>query len=248
MDGTLKVDLAYFYSDVENRRLSRSVLGVVLAAHAGLLLALATNRREISLPVEQPIIVSLIAEAAPKADVAPKPLPMQQKPVELRIKPKKNPIKPQAVAAPQDPEPQLVSKAAEDVSVSVPEHKSAPSAAESPAQPPQQRPETARMAEAAPKEEPIEQPSFNADYLDNPAPAYPGLSRKLREQGQVLLRVNVDAAGHPEQVTLHVSSGYARLDERAVETVWRWKFVPARQGSQPVAAWVIVPIQFSLKG
>jgi protein TonB len=47
---------------------------------------------------------------------------------------------------------------------------------------------------------------------------------------------------------MHESSGFPRLDERAADTVRRWKFQPARQGGQPVEAWVIVPIQFSLKG
>lgn len=99
-----------------------------------------------------------------------------------------------------------------------------------------------------PAEAPVEQPRFNADYLDNPAPGYPPLSRKLREEGQVLLRVQVDAQGHPTQVNLHRSSGYTRLDARAGDTVRRWKFVPARRAGQPVEAWVIVPILFSLKG
>lgn len=113
--------------------------------------------------------------------------------------------------------------------------------------------EPVKVAEAQPKNEPakeerIEQPKFNADYLDNPAPDYPSLSRKLREEGKVLLRVHVSADGHPTQVNLHKSSGFSRLDERAADTVRQWKFVPARQGDQPVAAWVIVPIQFNLKG
>ena len=68
------------------------------------------------------------------------------------------------------------------------------------------------------------------------------------EEGQVLLRVRVTAEGRAEQVNLHRSSGFERLDERAVHTVRQWKFMPARQGGKPVDAWVIVPIQFSLKG
>jgi protein TonB len=105
-----------------------------------------------------------------------------------------------------------------------------------------------KPAETVKQEEAVEPPRFNADYLDNPAPSYPPLSRKLGEQGRVLLRVLVTADGVPSQVTLHKSSGYARLDEVAADTVRRWKFVSARQGSQPVEAWVIVPIQFNLKG
>ena len=34
----------------------------------------------------------------------------------------------------------------------------------------------------------------------------------------------------------------------AVDTVRQWKFVPARQGERAIAAWVIVPITFTLDG
>ena len=89
-------------------------------------------------------------------------------------------------------------------------------------------------------------PSFTADYLSNPPPAYPLLSRRIGEQGRVILRVLVDVQGQPARVELRASSGHERLDAAALETVQRWKFVPARQGDQPVAAWVLVPIVFSL--
>jgi len=46
---------------------------------------------------------------------------------------------------------------------------------------------------------------------------------------------------------LKSSSGSNRLDDTAVETVRHWRFVPARQGEEPVAAWVLVPITFTLK-
>ena len=49
------------------------------------------------------------------------------------------------------------------------------------------------------------------------------------------------------EVLLHASSGSERLDASALDTVRRWKFVPARLGSEAVAATVLVPIAFSLK-
>lgn len=92
------------------------------------------------------------------------------------------------------------------------------------------------------------QPRFDANYLDNPKPSYPGISRRLGEQGRVVLRVHVMANGLPQIVQIHTSSGYARLDDSALETVHRWKFVAAKLGNEPVAATVLVPIIFSLKG
>lgn len=91
------------------------------------------------------------------------------------------------------------------------------------------------------------QPRFDADYLDNPKPVYPAISRRLSEQGRVTLRVHVAADGSAAEVTLQASSGSPRLDQSALDTVRRWKFIPAKLGKEPVAAWVLVPIAFSLK-
>lgn len=94
---------------------------------------------------------------------------------------------------------------------------------------------------------PIVLPRFNADYLSNPAPVYPAASRSIGEQGRVLLRVLVSPSGEPEEVVVGTGSGFERLDLAALEAVRRWKFVPARRGVEAVTAWVIVPIQFTLR-
>ena len=85
---------------------------------------------------------------------------------------------------------------------------------------------------------------FDADYLHNPAPAYPSYSRRMKERGTVFVLVQVSAQGNALQVTLHQSSGYDRLDEAALQAVKQWRFVPAKRGTTPVAASVVVPIQF----
>jgi protein TonB len=90
------------------------------------------------------------------------------------------------------------------------------------------------------------QPRFDADYLNNPAPRYPALSRRLREEGVVMLRVYVLPSGLPDTVELKRSSGSTRLDESALVAVRQWRFLPARSGDIAVAAWVLVPIAFSL--
>jgi protein TonB len=241
-----QVDLTYSSSGIEQNRVSQGALGMVLATHACVLLVLVTYQKVLPPVVEHAISVSLIApEARHEQGVAPKPLPVKPQSVETDTKHVKKTVTPKAAVAPKDSEPQLAAKAVDHAYVSAPEQKTAnPVAEAAPSQP-----VLINVAEATPtKEEPVEQPRFNAEYLDNPSPAYPALSRKLREEGRVLLRVRVDASGHPAQVTMHESSGFPRLDERAADTVRRWKFQPARQGGQPVEAWVIVPIQFSLKG
>lgn len=97
------------------------------------------------------------------------------------------------------------------------------------------------------RELPLKAPDFEADYLSNPAPLYPPLSRQLREQGTTSLRVYVGADGRPLVVEVDRSSGYERLDRAAASTVRQWRFEPARQGDAAVAAWVVVPIRFSLR-
>jgi protein TonB len=95
---------------------------------------------------------------------------------------------------------------------------------------------------------PVTPPVFNADYLVNPPPPYPTLSRRKGEEGRVVLRVLVNAAGTAQTVEIRASSGHERLDMAARDTVRRWKFVPARRGAEPVPAWVLVPISFRLEG
>lgn len=88
--------------------------------------------------------------------------------------------------------------------------------------------------------------SYTADYLKNPRPAYPPMSRRLGEEGKVLLRVYVAADGSVSQVTVQNGSGYERLDEAAMRAVKNWKFAPAKKGGASISSWVNVPIVFSL--
>lgn len=87
---------------------------------------------------------------------------------------------------------------------------------------------------------------FDAAYLQNPRPGYPPASRRLGEEGKVLLRVRVTPEGQPAAVDLEKSSNFERLDDAARQVVARWRFVPARRGDEAVEATVIVPIVFRL--
>jgi protein TonB len=48
-------------------------------------------------------------------------------------------------------------------------------------------------------------------------------------------------------VELKKTSGFGPLDQAALDAVKKWRFVPARRGSQTIAAWVEVPITFKLE-
>ena len=93
----------------------------------------------------------------------------------------------------------------------------------------------------------ITSPSVKAAYLRNPAPTYPPLSRRFREEGRVVLSVQVSPQGEAMAVELHTSSGHPRLDSAAKKTVTRWRFIPARRGDTAVTAWVEIPIIFQLR-
>ena len=131
-------------------------------------------------------------------------------------------------------------------------------AAEAPALPatftvppqPAARPEPPPAASPAPSapaaSPPVTAARFDADYLHNPAPAYPLVSRRVGDQGRVLLRVLVNTQGTASVVQIQASSGHTRLDEAASETVRQWRFVPARRGTEAIEGWVLVPIDFRL--
>lgn len=216
---------------------SPGTLAAVLLAHAavlGLLLTQTRTPQPVTMPA--PLFVRLIEPAVtpPAPVVAPPPPPQAPPPPSRPTPPAKLP--PVLTTTPPVPQP---------VAPSAPAPRPPEPAAEAPRV--DAAPTPAAAPVEAPRPAPLVQPRFNADYLDNPKPPYPSISRRMGEEGEVRLRVHVDAAGNAQRVEIERSSGFARLDQAALDTVKRWRFVPARQGDQPVAAWVIVPIQFTLR-
>jgi len=197
---------------------SRRGLALVVALHAIVFWGLV-QMKLVVLPA--PLAVLSVSLLPPAAVVQPKPeiVPPKPKPVAPR---------PQAVAQPVQLAAPIEAPAPAPIAVAP-----APTVVAAPA-----------PVAPAPV---VTQPRFDADYLDNPKPIYPAISRRLAEQGRVVLRVHVEADGRAAEVQLHTSSGSPRLDQSALDTVRRWKFVPARHGQTPTAAWVLVPIAFTLK-
>jgi protein TonB len=84
-------------------------------------------------------------------------------------------------------------------------------------------------------------------YLVQPAPHYPPESRRVREQGLVMLRVLIDESGHAKTVEIYKSSGHPRLDEAARAAVARAVFKPYMDGGTARAAAAFVPVEFTLR-
>ena len=94
---------------------------------------------------------------------------------------------------------------------------------------------------------PVSMPNSEASELNNPKPPYPAISRKLREQGLVLLKACISTGGTLDGLEIRQGSGYLRLDQVALQTVKQWKFIPAKKGSTPIPMCYELPIKFTLE-
>jgi protein TonB len=148
---------------------------------------------------------------------------------------------------------------------------SAPFSTATPTPPqPQQQPAPPKTQEKSPdavQKAPVEQPQqpapaqsssstdsvqttdadYKAAFLNNPKPPYPSFAFQNRQEGTVILRVHVLPSGEVDEVQLARTSGFDSLDDSALNTVKKWKFVPAKQNGKIVDQWVKVPIRFGLK-
>lgn len=93
----------------------------------------------------------------------------------------------------------------------------------------------------------VQLPSSDADYLNNPEPAYPPMSRRLGEHGTVIVRALIGADGIAQKAEVQQSSGFARLDRSAVETALQWRYLPGKRAGVPEAMWFNVPLRFVLE-
>jgi len=211
-------------------------LGAVAGLHALAIFALLNVESVAqSVGLQQPLMVSLLtpSEPAPLREIPPPPPPPPR----------------QQAQPPMQAPPILAAPASAPAveAVAPPPLEAAPLPAVLPAPTPAPPQPVVQAAVTAPAPAQISAPRFDADYLDNPAPAYPPLSRRMGEHGRVLLRVHVTPEGSPAQIEIRESSGFERLDKAARDTVQRWRFVPAKQGDRGVSAWVLIPISFSLR-
>jgi protein TonB len=216
------------YRGVETLQTSdrATAIAVVVALHAAVIGVLVVAQlRAPPPPPETTLSVSFITETAE----SPAPTPPQ----------------PQTPTPPR-PEPRLMATATPTPSpMSAPPIEKVTPQQQAPAPPAPPAPSSAPSANDAPTA--VTPPNFTAAYLNNPLPVYPMASRRKRAQGVARLRVHVNPDGAPDQVLLERTSGHPELDAAALDVVKkRWRFSPAKQGDRIVAAWVIVPLEFSL--
>jgi len=222
-------------------RLPRNIVigGTVVLFHAAALWAVQSGlvRRTVELVVPVEIISELITPPVPpKIEPAPPPPPLEPPaPVKPRVAKKMVPR----------PAPQPVAVREAPPAPNAPTGITAPQ----PPAPPVAAPVAPTPAPPAPPPPAsrIELPTSDADYLQNPKPAYPPMSKRLGEQGKVVVRVFIGPDGLPQQAEVRQSSGYERLDQAARATAMKWRYVPGKRGGVPEAMWVNVPINFVLE-
>jgi protein TonB len=215
-------------------RHSGPYLVIALALHTlVMLLAPSFLPEEPAIPLAQPITVTFEQPATLSVPFVPPPPPATAAPKVPPVpdRPRQSPVPRRAILA----------------VVAQPGAKPAPfTVAESAVAAADERPGAAPPAAAGNAPVPVAAARFDVAYLHNPRPAYPPLSRRLGEEGRVLLRVRVGADGHPLAVDVDRSSSFERLDEAARRAVGNWRFVPARRGDEPVEGSVRVPVVFRL--
>lgn len=209
----------------------------VVVFHVAALWALQNGllRRAVEMVVPVALLSEIIEPPRPKVEPpAPKaPEPVKQ-PVVRRAEPATAPAPPPLPAAAPTPDPIPL----------------APEVAPAPIAP--LPPNTAPVAMApAPPAPPtpvrVELPSSDADYLQNPKPAYPAISKRLGEQGKVVVRVLIGTDGTAQKAEIQQSSGFDRLDQAARTIVLKWRYVPGKRGGVAQAMWFNVPIHFVLE-
>jgi TonB family protein len=76
-------------------------------------------------------------------------------------------------------------------------------------------------------------------------PEYSEEARKAKYQGTVVLYIEVDATGHATKIHVQRSLGLG-LDEKAIEAVKKWTFLPGKLNGKPVTVPATVEVNFRL--
>lgn len=173
-----------------------------------------------------PLFVSFVAPDVPKADpeppAPPPPQPKPRPPTPARLITSERPVTtPAEFVAPPAP---------------VDEQPLAPSAVEAPAAP----------AAAAPSGAATPKVITAVQYVRPPHVEYPMASRRLGEQGRVVVRVLIDRNGQAERVELHQPSRYPRLNDAALKAAREALYRPYSENGEPLVVWALVPVLFEL--
>jgi protein TonB len=239
------------------------LLSLIVLAHIGALWAITSGAPKSSSQQATKVVSAFMVQAAPaapavvetpppptpqppppkpepKPEPKPKPKPKPKLKPKPRIEPKPKPAitpPPEEPTPPPPPPEPVVAAAPSTAPVTAPVASmptEVPARGEAPvtAAPPPAQPKTITSGVA---------------YLRPPAPKYPLLSRRMGEEGKVVLRVLINERGRADRIDVHQSSGSARLDQAAREAVELSRFKPYIENGRAIAVFAIIPIAFNLE-
>ncbi|HEX7853154.1 MAG TPA: energy transducer TonB [Sphingobium sp.] len=209
----------------EGRRLNSPAVILTVLLHVALIAALFMVRNHFVHKREAKLTVLNLMPESPPPQATPEQ-PQPQQPVIVAPRPiVQTPAPPVVVmqTTPEPPPPQPVALPAATAAVTGP-----------PAPP---------MAISV-----IDRGDLGGDLLAAKPPRYPMDSRLKKEQGTVVLAVTVGIDGGVAAISVRKSSGFARLDNAALDAVRKWRWKPIRENGQPVIVKGEVPIPFVLQG
>ncbi len=88
--------------------------------------------------------------------------------------------------------------------------------------------------------------TLGPQVLSAPSPHYPESCRKAGIQGVTIVGLTISSDGTVSSAWVAGSSGNGTLDQAAVDAVYRWQFVPAKQNGVAITCNSQVPITFEL--
>ena len=90
--------------------------------------------------------------------------------------------------------------------------------------------------------------NLSAACPDRSPPEYPAFSKRLNEQGKVVLQVVLGEDGRVANAEVKTSSGFQRLDDAALNAVKTWRCKPSVRNGVAVRAIALQPLNFILEG
>jgi len=227
------------YSERRQRLISLPGLLFVLVVHAALFYFL-WNQRLIPTPDQAvTLFAELIAPSIPRAapEALPEPVPVKLQPARKPVvKPKQERLVAKAPVIPKQEE--YIEPAPEPSPVTAPV--------------PDQTEKSGSLPDSAPAQMPTGPVTLTSELSVScpklSPPTYPAISRRMGEEGKLVLRVELDENGRIDEAKILNSSGYERLDTAALTAVKNWHCNPSLRNGQPVRAVALQPFNFVLQG
>ncbi len=207
-----------------SRAVNWPAIGIIAGLHVALLVGLVSmDVVSLKLPTAEPMLVDLIPAAPPPSPPEPVVEPQLAVIPPVIVPPTLDILPPR-----ESPVQAVVAETPPPVSQPAVVATSAPVA-------PVARPSTVTVSD------------LSTTMISAVPPRYPVESRRLKEEGTVVLLLTVGVDGKVADIRVSRSSGSDRLDNAALAAVKKWRWSPTLRGGQPVPVQGIVEIPFVLK-